>query len=130
MKYKIAKETKPTLSTFGKYKAKAVHYETIETRQLLKEVAQREGIDVGAVITVMMGLSHVINDHLRQGDKVRLDTWGLMKLEIESDKVDSPEEFSAQKHIRGVRLHFLPESNNGSPDLYKDIKFEREKLRG
>ena len=35
MKYKIAKETKPTLSTFGKYKAKAVHYETIETRQLL-----------------------------------------------------------------------------------------------
>ena len=34
MKYKIAKETNPTLSTFGKYKAKAVRYETIETRQL------------------------------------------------------------------------------------------------
>ena len=25
MKYKIVKETKPTLKTFGKYKAKAIH---------------------------------------------------------------------------------------------------------
>ncbi|MBQ8466698.1 MAG: hypothetical protein IJ546_03265 [Prevotella sp.] len=77
----------------------------------------------------MMGLSEVINDHLRRGDKVRLDTWGLMKLEIESDKVDSPEEFNARKHIRGVRLHFLPESSDGRPDLYKDIHFERERRK-
>lgn len=126
MKYKITKENKPTLTTFGKYKAIAVHHNTVDTHQILEEVSRRDGIDIGALTTVMMGLSHVINDHLRRGDKVRLDTWGLMKLEIESDKVDSPEEFKARKHIRGVRLHFLPESKNGSPDLYKDIKFERE----
>ena len=30
MKYRIKKETKPTLSTFGQYKARAVHYQTIE----------------------------------------------------------------------------------------------------
>ncbi|MBO7139955.1 MAG: hypothetical protein J6W19_05210, partial [Prevotella sp.] len=59
-------------------------------------------------------------------DRVHLDTWGLMKLEIESDKVDSPEEFDVSKHIRGVRLHFIPESKDGSPDLYKDLKFEQE----
>ena len=74
----------------------------------------------------MMGLSHVINSHLRRGDKVRLNTWGLLKLEIESDKVEREEDFRAKKHIRGVRLHFLPESENGSPELYKEIKFERE----
>jgi len=28
MKYKIKKETKPTLKTFGKYKAVAVHNQT------------------------------------------------------------------------------------------------------
>ena len=32
MKYKIVKETKPTLKTFGKYKAKAVHYGEVGTR--------------------------------------------------------------------------------------------------
>lgn len=126
MKYKLVKESKPRLSTFGKYKATAVHGATIDTRQILEEVSRRNGFPIGELITAMMSLSDVINDHLRNGDKVRLDTWGLMKLEIESDKVDAPDEFSARKHIRGVRLHFLPESSGGRPDLYKDIHFERE----
>lgn len=126
MKYKIKKETKPNLPTFGKYKAVASHRSTVDTRQILEEVARRDGISLGDAIVVMMGLSHVINEHLRQGDRVHLDTWGLMKLEIESDKVDSPEEFDVSKHIRGVRLHFIPESKDGSPDLYKDLKFEQE----
>ena len=95
MKYRLKKETKPTLSTFGKYKAVASHRGTVGTRQIIKEVARRDGIDEGAVIGVMMGLSHVINRHLREGDKVRLDTWGLMKLEIVSDKVDNPKDFRA-----------------------------------
>lgn len=126
MKYKLKKETKPTLTTFGKYKAVASHHETIESDQIIKEVAERDGISEGAVITVLMGLSHVISRHLREGDKVRLRDWGLMKLEIESDKVDTPEAFRPGKHIKGVRLHFLPESSEGSPQLYKDIKFEKD----
>lgn len=126
MKYKLVKENKPRLSTFGKYKAVAVHEEEITTRQILEEVARRDGISEGAVTTVMMGLSHVIKEHLRRGGKVRLDTWGLMKLEIESDKVDSPDDFCPSKHIRGVRLHFLPESEQGRPELYQDIKFKPE----
>ena len=46
--------------------------------------------------------------------------------EIESDKVDDPKSFKPRKHIKGVRLHFLPESEKGSPKLYKRIKFEKE----
>jgi nucleoid DNA-binding protein len=127
MKYKITKETKPRLATFGKYKATAVHTNTVDTRQILEEVASRNGIAIGPLTTAIIGLSEVINEHLRQGDKVRLDNWGLMKLEIESDKVDTPEDFKPRKHIRGVRLHFLPESSKGSPDLYKALRFVRER---
>ena len=128
MKYKIVKETKPTLKTFGKYKAKAVHNDEVGSHRIRAEVAERLGISEGAVETVMMGLSTVISSHLRRGDKVRLDTWGLMKLEIESDKVDDPTTFSARKHIRGVRLHFLPESEKGKPELYQDMTFEKERI--
>ena len=127
MKYKIVKETKPTLKTFGKYKAKAVHNGEVDSRRIRNEVAERLGISEGAVEAVMMGLSTVINHHLRRGDKVRLDRWGLMKLEIESDKVDDPTTFRAKKHIRGVRLHFLPESEKGKPELYQDMTFEKER---
>ena len=127
MKYIIVKETKPTLKTFGKYKAKAVHNGEVGSRHIRDEVSERLGISEGAVEAVMMCLSNVISHHLRRGDKVRLDTWGLMKLEIESDKVDDPTTFRAKKHIRGVRLHFLPESEKGKPELYQDMTFEKER---
>ena len=35
MKHKIVKETKPTLKTFGKYKAKAVHNGEVGSRQVM-----------------------------------------------------------------------------------------------
>ena len=127
MRYKIKKETKPTLSTFGKYKAVAVHYQTIESRQVIKETAQRMHISEGTIHGVIMSLAEVVNSHLREGDRVRLPDWGMMKLEIESDKVDDPKAFRAKKHIRGVRLHFLPESQEGVQSLYEGITFEKDK---
>ena len=127
MRYKIKKETKPTLSTFGKYKAVAVHNQTIESREIYEEAARHMNISGGAIEGLMMTVAEVVRRHLQNGDKVRLKEWGMLKLEIESDKVDDPKAFRAKKHIRGVRLHFLPESENGSPELYKDITFEKDK---
>jgi predicted histone-like DNA-binding protein len=127
MKYKIKKETKPTLQTFGKYKAVAVHEKTIESEQIIKETALRTGFSAGNIKGVLMSIAEVVNSHLRDGDRVRLEDWGMMKLEIESDKVDDPKTFRSKKHIRGVRLHFLPQSNDGSQELYENISFEKDK---
>ena len=77
---------------------------------------------------LMMSMGEAVMRRLRMGDKVRISGFGLLKLEIESEKVDDPKLFNAKKHIRGVRLHFIPESQGGSPELYKDISFEREKF--
>ena len=128
MKYRIKKETKPRLSTFGKYKAVAVHPATIEIDTIAEEVHESLKVLSPEVMkNVMKGMFAAVNRHLRNGEKVRLEEWGMLKLEIESDKVDSPEEFKASKHIRGVRLHFIPESEKSSQELYKDIEFKKEK---
>ena len=127
MRYKIKKETKPNLPTFGKYKAVAVHNQVIESRQLYEEAARHSGVSGGVLEGLMMSVAETVYRHLRMGDKVRLKDFGLFKLEIESEKVDNLKDFRAQKHIRGVRLHFIPESYKGSPELYKDISFERVK---
>ena len=127
MKYRVKKETKPKLSTFGMYKAVAVHERTIESRQICKEAAMRLGVGEGDVLGIMLSLAEVVNRHLRKGDRVRLENWGMLKLEIESDKVERARSFRANKHIRGVRLHFLPESYKGSQALYEDIRFEKDK---
>ena len=127
MRYKIKKETKPTLSTFGKYKAVAVHEKTIESRQIIKEMSRRTHFGEANIRGVLISLAEVVNSHLRDGDKVRLEDWGLLKLEIESDKVESLRAFRAKKHIRGVRLHFLPQSIDGTQALYDGITFEKVK---
>ena len=44
MKYRIKKETKPKLPTFGKYKAVAVHQHTISSDQLIKEACEQNPI--------------------------------------------------------------------------------------
>ena len=126
MRYRINQATKPTLSTFGKYKAVAVHRQTISSDELIKEAAKGHPYSEGEIIGVVIRLSEVINRHLREGDRVRLRGWGMMKLEIESDKVDNLKDFRAKKHIRGVRLHFLPESYNGTQALYDGITFDKE----
>ena len=126
MRYRIKKENKPTLKNYGKYKAVAVHYQTIESDKLVKETAKRTGFSEGNIIGVLMSVAEVVNSHLREGDRVRLPQWGMMKLEIESDKVDSPADFKPKKHIRGVRLHIIPESIDGVQDLYDGIEYKRE----
>ena len=127
MKYRIKKETKPTLKTFGKYKAVAVHNQTIESRQLFEEAARHMSISGGVLEGMMMTVAETVRRHLQNGDKVRLKDFGLMKLEIESEKVDDPKTFRAKKHIRGVRLHFIPESYEGSQPLYDGITYEKDK---
>jgi predicted histone-like DNA-binding protein len=127
MKFRIKKETKPKLSTFGKYKAVAVHYQTIDSKQICKETAQRMGTTEGTIHGVLISLAEVVNRHLREGDKVRLPEWGMLKLEIESEKVDTPKDFRAKKHIRGVRLHFIPESYEGTQPLYDGLTFSKDK---
>ena len=127
MKYRVKKETKPTLKTFGKYKAVAVHNQTIESRQLFEEAASHMTISGGVLESMMIGVAETVRRHLQMGDKVRLKDFGLMKLEIESDKVDDPKTFRAKKHIRGVRLHFIPESYDGSQPLYEGITYEKDK---
>ena len=129
MKYTIEQQNKRTLPSHGKYMAKAVHQNTIDTRQLIDELARRSrsGMDESIIKPVLIGLSEIIKDHLRNGDRVKLDEFGLMKLEISSEKVDKPEDFKPKKHIKGVKLHFLPESIEGKQPLYDDIKFEKVK---
>ena len=127
MKYKIVRENKPTLKNYGRYKAVAMHFQTIGPKDVEKEIEENCSAKSSDVKLVLNELSQVLQRHLRQGDRVRLEGLGLLKLEIESEKVEAPQDFRPQRDIRGVRLHLLPESSGGKPHLYKDIAFEKEK---
>ena len=125
MKYKIVRENKPTLKNYGRYKAVAMHFQTIDAEQVAQEVQDNCSAKRSDVELVLGELLEVLARHLKQGDRVRLKYIGLMKLELDSEKVDSPKDFDPAKHIRGVRLHLLPESRRGRKELYEDISLEK-----
>lgn len=127
MKYKLQQEKKPRLSTFGKYKAVAVHQQTVDTKTIAEECVDGKIPLLSNTVyeTALMRIADVIKRHLRNGDKVCLDGIGMLKLEIESDKVDAPSDFKPKKHIRGVRLHIIPESTDGVQELYDGIEYKR-----
>ncbi len=125
MKYKIVRENKPTLKNFGRYKAAAMHFQTITPEMVAQEIQDNCSAKASDVELVLAELSAVLLRHLKQGDRVRLKHIGMLKLEIESEKVDAPEDFNGRKHIRGVRLHLLPENRRGRQAVYEDVKFER-----
>lgn len=125
MKYKIVRENKPTLKNFGRYKAAAMHFQTITPEMVAQEIQDNCSAKASDVELVLTELSAVLLRHLKQGDRVRLKHIGMLKLEIESEKVEAPDDFNARKHIRGVRLHLLPESRLGRQAVYEDLKFER-----
>lgn len=127
MKYKIVRENKPTLKNYGRYKAVAMHFQTIEAEQVAQEVQDNCSAKKSDVELVLGELLEVLARHLKQGDRVRLKYIGLMKMELDSEKVDSPKDFDPAKHIRGVRLHLLPESRRGRKALYEDISLEKFK---
>ncbi len=127
MKYKIVRENKPTLKNYGRYKAVAMHFQTIDAEQVAQEVQDNCSAKRSDVELVLGELLEVLARHLKQGDRVRLKYIGLMKLELDSEKVNSPKDFDPAKHIRGVRLHLLPESRRGRKELYEDISLEKFK---
>jgi predicted histone-like DNA-binding protein len=124
MHYTIKKETKPNLKNYGRYKAVAVHYNTVTTEQLCREIQDSCSLKKSDVKAVLAELSEQLRRHLHDGDRIRLDGIGMLKMEIESDKVDRPEDFNIRQHLRNFRIHFLPESSKGRQDLYEGIRLE------
>lgn len=126
MKYKLQRINNHTQKSYGKYVAKAQHYNTITTQQLQEEIQHNCSATVSDCTLVLQELADVLAYHLQAGDRVELPYLGTAKLEILSTAVDNEADFDVRKHVKGVRVHLLPKSNKGTIELYDGIKLEKE----
>lgn len=125
MKYKLRKQTREFLPSAGQYVARAVHLNTLDTETIAQTIQDNCSLKRSDVLAVLCELEDVLVRSLQRGDIVCLNHLGRLKLEIEGRPVASPQDFNPEEHIRGVRLHFIPESRNGTQRLYKGIEFSR-----
>ena len=124
MQYVIRKQKCPILPSAGQYVARAVHTQVVDTEEIAGMIQENCTLKRSDVLAVLSELEDVMVRLLQRGDIVKLNHLGRLKLEIEGSPVANVEEFNPNKHIRGVRLHLIPESKNGCHRTDVGIRFE------
>ena len=124
IKYTLFKQNRNFLPSAGQYVARAVHTQVVDTEEIAGMIQENCTLKRSDVLAVLSELEDVMVRLLQRGDIVTLNHLGRLKLESEGSPVANVEEFNPNKHIRGVRLHLIPESKNGCQRLYDGIRFE------
>ena len=122
MQYKIVRQNNEHLESSGKYYAKIVQNDVVDTERIAEELSKYSGISEGVVHTVLIDLAAIMRKHLQNGDVVDLDSIGRFKLKVQSEPLDNPEDFNPRKHIKSFKCLFSPATDgNGNKPLYPEI---------
>ena len=115
----------------GKYFAKTVGQGEVTLLDLASEAARNSSLKKSDVIAVVTELQDMMRHRLADGHTIVLDGIGRFSLRVESDGVDSPQDFNLRHHIRRIICRFLPSSRrlkDGTLQYHfsEDVKVEWE----
>ena len=114
-------------TAYNKWYGRAVINHTVTTDELADEIQRNASVKKSDVKAVLCELSEVIADKLAQSARVVLDGIGAFKVGISTTGADTPEKFTVQGNIKGVRVIFQPETHITSDgrrvkEMVKDIR--------
>lgn len=120
--YKLYQENNPKSVNVGKWYARAVAIQTIDTEGLIAEIEKLCTATDADVVAVMRALVFVMNKKLQDGYRVKLKGLGSFKIGLKTKAAESAKEFTATKHIVGSRVNFRPETHWSAADGNKRHK--------
>ena len=120
--YKLYQENNPKSVNVGKWYARAVAIQTIDTEGLIAEIEKLCTATDADVVAVMRALVFVMNKKLQDGYSVKLNGLGSFKIGLKTKAAESAKEFTATKHIVGSRVNFRPETHWSAADGNKRHK--------
>ena len=98
---------------------KAMQKKPVDSTTIAQELAQRSSLQNGDAMSVLVQLSGIIAEHLKQGRTVSIDGLGNFFPTISSEGVDKHEECTAEK-IHVSRVGF-----KAAPSFIKDVRQTR-----
>ena len=120
--YKLYQENNPKSVNVGKWYARAVAIQTIDTEGLIAKIEKLCTATDADVVAVMRALVFVMNKKLQDGYRVKLNGLGSFKIGLKTKAAESAKEFTATKHIVGSRVNFRPETHWSAADGNKRHK--------
>ncbi len=110
IKYRMYQDNREDSAQRGKWYAKAVPDELVETDQLAEMIQRNSSMKRSDVLAVLTELSEVLRDQLLAGNRVKINGIGSFKVGFTSKPAETREEWSAATHVSGTRVNFLPET--------------------
>ena len=107
--YRMSKDTRKHTAHPGKWFPRPVNLGTIETDQLARLVQRNCSVKRSDVVAVLIELSEVIQQLLRDSHRVRLDGFGSFKIGLNSKGARTAKSFTVADHIEGMHVVFTPE---------------------
>ena len=126
MMYQVIKSTRSLAASKGKWVARAIHPQIIDTRRIANEMETGSTLKRSDVRAVICELGEAMARYLKDGQIVDLNGIGRFKLELDSKPTDLREDFDRSK-IKGVHCIFTPEKVDSVKPMYSNIEFNELK---
>jgi predicted histone-like DNA-binding protein len=112
--YRLHQDQSTGTKRSGKWYARAVPTDVINTRQLAEIVQRNCTVKKSDVMAVIEELVEVMKDQMQDSKRVKLDGFGSFKIGVQSKGAQTAAKFSVAEHIKGLRVVFMPERTTDS----------------
>ena len=112
--YRLHQDQSTGTKRSGKWYARAVPTDVINTRQLAEIVQRNCTVKKSDVMAVIEELVEVMKDQMQDSKRVKLDGFGSFKIGIESKGAQTAGKYSVSEHVKGLHVVFMPERTTDS----------------
>ncbi|MBQ8064239.1 MAG: HU family DNA-binding protein [Prevotella sp.] len=110
LKVKPVQNTNSKSPSYRKWYMRAHMNSTIDINDLAIHIADDSKVERSQVASVNNAIARQIGELLCNGHPIRIPHLGLLKLSSSSEGTATVEEYNAGKHMKGVRLAIVPDS--------------------
>ena len=128
--YEVKQNQNSYSNAYGKWYGQIKNLETLNTRKLAQHISEHGSIYTPDVVYgVLEKFRSCLIEMLLNSKKVKIEGLGTFYCTLENQKNGAPkkEDYSVQKHIKGLHIRFLPEQtteeNISSREFLKKAEF-------
>ena len=116
VKYKLYQNQREGSRTQGMWYARASYDDSdkVTTNELCRQISHATTLTPTDVKACVASFLYYINENLRNGKKVKLDTFGQFKVGMKTSPAETAKDFKASSNVKALRVIFTPASSEDS----------------
>lgn len=107
----------------AKWYMRMYYEQKIDMKELIRHIELDSKVDSSIVEAVVSAIIRQMGELLCNGHPIRIPHFGLVKLGVNSEGVQSVKDYNAGRHVKNVHLTFKPDAEIKA--ALREIKFEK-----